>query len=109
MNSAPRFFRFQHESDRDSDRNRVLFKNVHPPPTPLQLPAEVVRQPRHHIVVARARPQRHNMHTNHPLVIACAKWGPVLRAPLEYRGFSMCFNKIEITVRRNPNSFVNGN
>ena len=23
------------------------------------------------------------------LVIACAKWGPVLRAPLEYRGFSI--------------------
>ena len=23
------------------------------------------------------------------LVFACAKWGPVLRAPLEYRGFSI--------------------
>ena len=29
------------------------------------------------------------MHAWLLLVIACAKWGPVLRAPLEYRGFSI--------------------
>eukprot|EP01043_Picozoa_sp_COSAG02_P121770 COSAG02_NODE_58628_length_276_cov_6.898305_1_plen_90_part_01 len=41
MNSVPRFFRFQHESEWDSEWNRV-FKNVHPP-SPAG-PAEVVRK-----------------------------------------------------------------
>ena len=39
----------------DSDWNRVLFKNVHPPPIYHQLPVEVVRRPRNHIVVASVR------------------------------------------------------
>jgi hypothetical protein len=47
-------FRFQHESDRDSDWNRAFFQ-THPPTCMLvatRVPVELVRRPSNHIVIA---------------------------------------------------------